>query len=381
MFRDRRVLQGTVIMPVFMIALFVFLLGTVASSVKKGSSLVIAVVSGSDKSVLAGLQGDDAMQVVPVASMAEGKELLRQKTVRLVVLFPPNISEAVVNGDAVVEAAYNSEEPLSSVALGAIKDSINQANKAAVKAVYRAKGVPESMTEPLRVKAEDTARKEGLGGSGIVGLLPYLIVLWAFYGGMSIVSDLVAGEKERGTMETLLISPVKRAGVALGKILALSVVCLVSSLTTLVGLLLLAALRLEVTKELFPSGMQISALAVICAAGVLMSLVVFFAAMMVSLSAYSRNIRESQTYMGVMSFAILLPAVFSQFIGFTGVESAPWVKFTPVLNTALSLKDLLHNDFNPALIVGSIGVNTCLGLLFILVAFRLFRREEIVLRV
>src|SRR5688572_33407948 len=92
----------------------------------------------------------------------------------------------------------------------------------------------------------------------VVSLLPYMIILWAFYGGMGIVGDLVAGEKEKNTLETLLIAPVRRTQIVLGKFYALSVVCLLSSVSSIIGLALYAAMRPPGSAELLKGGLGLN---------------------------------------------------------------------------------------------------------------------------
>ena len=67
--------------------------------------------------------------------------------------------------------------------------------------------VSRELAEPFQLEKKELKKEKGMAGSMIVGLLPYLIVIWAFYGGMAAATDSVAGEKERNTLETLLISP------------------------------------------------------------------------------------------------------------------------------------------------------------------------------
>lgn len=379
--RDRRVVQSALIMPVFLVALFAVLMGLIQRSVLDNPVISMTVVVGGDEQILESLRGSNELDLRFVPTYSAGIELLQSKETRLVVEFPRDMAQAVASGMGEVKVAYLQSDPMSQVALGAMREAIRQANTEGVKALLQQQRIDPGLAEPLQLKVEDATPKKGMSGSELVGLMPYLVVLWAFYGGMSIVSDMVAGEKERGTMETVLISAVKRGEIALGKILALACVCLVSATMTFVGVALLGILDLEITRGLFPDqgGLPLSAVGI--TGVVLLSLVAFFASLLVAISAASRNIRESQTYLGGLSFVVLLPAVFSQVIGFTGAENELWVAFTPILNSAMALRAALAGEGLTPAATGALATNLALALLCTYLSVRLFRREGMVLKV
>jgi sodium transport system permease protein len=81
------------------------------------------------------------------------------------------------------------------------------------------RGLPADVVKPFEVKRQNVAPPEKVGGNLIGGLIPYIIIILCFTGAMYPAIDLTAGEKERGTMETLLCSPVHRVNIVLGKFL------------------------------------------------------------------------------------------------------------------------------------------------------------------
>ncbi|MBX3114838.1 MAG: ABC transporter permease [Fimbriimonadaceae bacterium] len=379
--RDRRVLQASIVMPVFIIAIFVMIMGVIQQSVVEKKAIEIAVVGAGEKQStdLPGIEQD--FNTTPVATWEDGLKLLREKEVQAVYDQTRVTDETLSQASARAKIAFSSDDMLSKIAVSLLEKVVAIRNQEAVKFILDKNGIAQDFAEPIKLDIENISKEKGLAGSDIVSLLPYLIILWAFYGGMSIVSDLVAGEKERGTMETLLVSPVRRAAVALGKIFSLMVVCFVSSLTTLVAVFAVAKLNLPMTKTLFPSGLSVQFIDVLAALILLISLVSFFATMLVSICAYSRNIREAQTYLGLLSFVIILPAIFSQIIGFTGMERALWVQWTPILNTAVLLKSLISGEGHYAFLGPALLENFAFAAIFLRLSIQLFRREEIVLRV
>ncbi len=380
MMRDKRVVNAAFVAPVFMIILFIFLFGFIQEKVSKKPDMKLAFVKDR-ANPLAALLVKGGAKVTFVESVKEGLELMEDAKVRAVVEASPDFTAALVRGDAEVTTHYDSTEPLSSIAKSVVRGIVEEMNKQSVRAVLRQNGIPEKLAEPIAFIEKDEQKAEGIGGSMIIGLIPYLIVLWAFYGGFSSVSDLVAGEKERGTMETLLISPIKRSDVALGKFLALAAICLISSLTTLIGVMAIGLIKLDITKAMFPTGLHVSFLSIVELLGILVPLVVLFASMLLAVSAYAKNVREAQTYLTLVSFVVLMPAVFSQFIGFTGAQKEMWVRWTPILNSAVAIKEALLSSLEIVPFLITAGVSLVLGLLMLRVAFWLFSREQILTRV
>jgi sodium transport system permease protein len=371
--RDRRVLQASVVMPIFMVALFVFIFGIIQTSVSEKPKVEIAIVSTAGIDYNSFLPEESQDSITPVSSWEEGSKLVRDKHAQLII-------EVKQGADTTYRVGYLESAPLSAMAVAALQNQLTAQNLTLVKETLKANNLPDQ-TEHNKLQRENLDKDDGLAGSIIVSLLPYLIVLWAFQGGMSVVADLVAGEKERGTMETLLVSPVRRAAVALGKILAVMVVCFVGSLTTLAGVFLAATIKNPLTKNLFPTGVSIGFVDIIFTVITILTLVAFFATLMVTIAARARNIREAQTHLGLLTFMILMPAVFSQIIGFTGLESATWVYWTPVLNAAVVIKNLILGSATMGQLTPVWIVNLILAAIFLRTSIQLFRREEILLRV
>ena len=101
---------------------------------------------------------------------------------------------------------------------------------------WSATSKPESYTEPIRVRAEDVATPSEVGGSVWSRLFPFLLVIMALTGAFYPAVDLCAGEKERGTMETLLISPASRSEIVMGKFLTVMLASVMTALLNLVSM-------------------------------------------------------------------------------------------------------------------------------------------------
>ncbi len=374
MIRDRRVLFGAFIMPIILIMLFAQLIGTVERSFSEQQSIKLAILGDASDAFFQGLQGEERIQFIHVESIEVAQKQVEEGEVELALR-----ADHEPDGRLRLEAHYTSERPRSMVAYGAIKQAAEEAKSKRLGALAKEQGLSEAEMEPVLVEGEDLGKQEGLAGSPLSGLLPYLIILWTFYGGMSLVSDLIAGEKEKGTLETLLVSPIRRRDAALGKLIALTGVCLLSGLSSLVGLLL-SQLFSGGSSELIQGGLQVAPMSVVVFVLVLVPLALMFAGIMTAVSALAKSTRESQTYLTVVSFLIITPAIMSQFIGITGDDKELWAILTPVLNSSLVLQEAIKGRFDWANVMIAAGGSLVLALMFSLASVKMFQREQILNR-
>lgn len=375
MIRDRRVLFGAFIMPIILIILFAQLIGTVEKSFSEKQSIKLAVLGDASDAFLQGLKDEERIQFIQFQDLEEAQAQVEEGEVELAL-----VANNEADGRLKLEAFYTSERPRSMVAYSAIRQAAEKAKSQRLSALAKEQGLSESEMEPVLVEGEDVGKQEGLAGSPLSGLLPYLIILWTFYGGMSLVSDLIAGEKEKGTLETLLVSPISRRDAALGKLIALTGVCLLSGLSSLIGLLISQLIGMSSSSQLIQGGMQVAPVSVLVFVIVLVPLALMFAGIMTAVSALAKSTRESQTYLTVVSFLIITPAIMSQFIGITGDDKAMWAIMTPVLNSSLVLQEAIKGRVEPLNVLIAAGGSLVLALIFSFAAIKMFQREQILNR-
>jgi len=208
--------------------------------------------------------------------------------------------------------------------------------------------------------------------------LPYLLVLATFFGGVPTAFDAVAGEKERGTLETALVSPVGRGDLVWGKFLAVLTACIMAGVSALAGVVLASNSGIPPLRPVIGSSFSWSP--VFLSLGVMVPLGVFFSAMLLIVSSYARNQREAQTYLMPLSLAVMLPAMYSIFGGFGELPDGLVAALVPVYNCTALVRMQIEGG-TPlefvALALGSCSVYAVVG---VAVAERIFRRESVLLR-
>lgn len=379
MFRDRRVVTNAFILPIFAMLMMFQLFGLIGSSLGgKKTSTIHIVKSAGYEPFREALKVDPSMTIKEIESKDKGLKDLADGKARVVLVFPtelPKQDEAVK-----VDAYFTSEETTSSVALARVEALFNAANKAVAKTYLKSKSLPESVAEAVTLKPQDTAKAKGAGESIIAQMLPYILIMFIFAGGMSVASDLVAGEKERGTLETLMISPALRSEIAIGKWLSLTLFCLASAATSVISLLL-GSLTSSVAKKMMFSGeVTLEPGPILGMVLVVMALALMFASIQLWLSAMAKNMREGATYLGLANLVVLMPALFSQFVGMTDAVRSVWIRFTPILNSAMAIRDVLLNKATLLVYLGPILMSLLISMIFLAMTLRLFNREQVLTR-
>ena len=376
MLRDKRTRGAALFGPIFLMIFFICGFGSVLGSVAKPQSQVIHYVGTSDP-ILAALTLK-GLQLKEVKSVAEGEELIRKDKAKVVLEIG---KEASPGSPQVINAYFDPKQQRAQIALALVGRTISEASDGKLKSFLASNNLPEAASKPIQLKEKPVKVGEAGAGEFIVGLLPYLIVIWAFYGGFALATDLVAGEKEKATLETLLITPATRTQIVLGKFFALSALCLVSALASVAGLAITALLRLPGSDFMLQGGLGIGWPAALITLVVLLPTVAMFASLLLTFSTFAKNSREAQSYISLASFVVVVPAAFSQLIGLTDAASQRWVNFVPVLNTANNIRNALLGKPDWSGTAITFLVSGAIAAVLILIVVRLFNREEVLTRV
>jgi sodium transport system permease protein len=234
------------------------------------------------------------------------------------------------------------------------------------------RGVSPSLASPLLVKDVDlsTAKSRGLL---LMLFLPYMLMITAFTGGMHLAIDSTAGEKERKSLEPLLINPVPRWQIMTGKMLATVVFGFASLALTLVSFRL--ALPYMPTGSL---GIDLS-LDAATVGGILLvvaPVAILAAALLTMLATFAKSFREAQSY---MSLVILIPMIPSILFMVNPVKPEGWMMSIPMFSQNLLIGEFIRGEVVPqAWIAMSVGGTLAIGLLLAAFAATLFNRPGVV---
>jgi sodium transport system permease protein len=385
--RDRRTLLSMIIIPTLMIpGIMAVAVGVSAKMINKarGEVPTVMVLGGDDSPVLrAALAADPKLHLIRTA--ANWKQQISDKQLRAAVEIPAGFDAALDRGTPAEVKIYDYDGELrSGFAVGELRNFLNDYREKTVTARLAGRGLPVALVKPFEVKTQNVAPPEKVGGNLVGGLIPYLFILLCYTGAMYSAMDLTAGEKERGTMETILCSPVARTDLVLGKFLMVLTASLTAALismismglTFVVGGILMGATRMTAAAKAGPLPMLDPAGLLLVLAMVL-PVAVLFSAVLLAVSLFAKTIKEASSYVSPMIILIIIPAMMGLM---PGVELNARLALVPILNIALVSKELVSGVFHwqyLALIFGSTCVYAAAALAF---CVHLFNREEVLFR-
>ena len=385
--RDRRTLISTVLVPLLLFPLMmvgfsslaVIMVGKAKEEIPK-----VMILNGADSPVLlAELVKVKDFQIVRYA--ANWKEQISNKEIRAAVEIPEDFQASFEAGiTKTVKIYFYEGEIKSSFAAERFEKFFKDYRERIVRDRLAAKNVPASILAPFAIKQQNVAPPEKVSGATFGGLVGYMVILLCMTGSIYPAIDLTAGEKERGTMETILSSPISRMHLVLGKFLLV----LSAALTTAA----LSVLSMGISFSLLPrfgsgSGsrnghaaellFQLGPKAVLSVFAMALPLAVLFASVLMTIALFAKTYKEAQSYLTPLTFVVVIPAVAALM---PGVELTPKLALVPILNTSLVCKEIITGTYHwnsIALIFLSSCVYAAAGLFL---AFKTFQRESVLFR-
>jgi sodium transport system permease protein len=382
--RDRRTVISMIVVPTLAMPAVMLALGTMAVKLVSRAQQEIPkvmVLGGEDSpKTLAALRGLKTIESAPASQ--DYTNLISEKKIRAAVEIPRGFDAALQTGEHKTVQIYVYEGEMKST-FGAqpIEQYFRELSETTLGERLAAHHFPQRLLKPFEVRKTNVAPPQKVSGNLMGMVIPYLIILMCMTGAIYPAVDVTAGEKERGTIETLLCSPVARAHLVLGKCLMVLTAALVTMLLSLSS----TGLSFVMLKKLafgpahgphtLPVTIDLSSLAAVFAIMVPMAL--FFAATMLAIALFSRSTKEAQSYLQPLLIAAIMPAVASLL---PGVELNSWLAFIPIVNVSLVSKEILSGTYHWGYIALIFGSTCAYAATALAVAVRLFKRETVLFR-
>jgi len=373
-FRDRRmVMVAFVVMPLAVPLLLAGLgsVGTKRQVEKLEKSLELPVIGAEQAPNLVAWLGTNDVRVV--APPADPDAAVRQQDHEVVLRIDPQFGEDWRAGrPAAIELIYDSSRPMQSGAtISRVRALLGGYSQQVGTLRLIARGIHPAVAQPLRIGDRDVATPESRFDLA-QQMLPYLLLLLAFIGGMQLAIDATAGERERQSLEPLLATPASREAIISGKILATAAFTLLSVLMTL--------LMFRVAFALVPmeqAGMSLDvpwdALARLLLA--ILPIVLLGATVLTALAAFARSHREAQGYLPLLMFLPMLPTMY---LMVAPVKTQLWMLAVPFLGQNQLILRILRDERITAVDwAASLGAGLLVAGLVWWIAARLYHREQL----
>ena len=322
------------------------------------------------------------MQIVP--AKPDYAEEISNKQIRAAVEIPKDFDARLAGGETMTVKIYMYEgEMKSGFGADRLQKFFRDLRDRTIREHLEARQLPESLVRPFDIEQKNVAPPEKVGGAVLGGLVPYFIILLCLTGAMYPAMDLTAGEKERGTIETILCSPVSRTHLVLGKFLMV----LTASIATAVLSIISMAVSFGVGKRMLLGvahgaadevlQVTITGKAIVSIFIMVLPLAVFFSAALLAISLFAKSFKEAQSYLSPLMIVVVLPAVAALL---PGVELSTPLALVPVLNTSLVSKEIITGTYHWKYIALIFASSCVYATAALWLAVRLFQREDVLFR-
>jgi len=380
--RDRRTLIVMLLIPLVVFPLLINIVAKMTISQKREArekALAVALVRQENARDFIDVIGNP--QDISFAEWNESGDIetrLREGDVDFVLVFDAEFDRRIAaSKPARIDLHYISSEE-AEITRPRVLGLLDRYRKDRVSRRFAALDIDPDITEVLDVRERDHASIKEKIGEAIGGFIPYIVVIFCFIGAMYPAIDLAAGEKERGTIETLLASPATRLEIVIGKFTVVFLAAIGTGLISLVGIYLSIQGTREIPPELMKALIQvISVESMLLFLSLLIPLSIFFAAVLLSISIFAHSFKEAQSIMTPMNFLILIPVLIGLF---PGIKLNTLTAMVPILNVSLATRQIVSGTIPPLLLLEvwiSLFLLAALSLVF---CARWFQREGVIFR-
>jgi len=288
------------------------------------------------------------------------------------------ISDISTNVMGKVEVYYKSSD-LMSKAKNRINNALEIYKNEVVSKRLSQFNVDKDLLEPLDIINKDISTKKETIGKVVGGLIPYMLVIFIFLGAMYPAIDLGAGEKERGSLETLLSSPATKFEITVGKLMVVSLAGMVSGLISVVGISVPFYFIGNIPDQIKSTVLEIMSPFIIVSVIILMiPIAIFFASMLLSISFYARSFKEAQSLMGPLNIIIIVPLMLT--LG-PGIEIDHITALIPLINVGLLTKEILAGSAQPIYFIETLSSLLFFAAIGIRFSVYWFNKENTIFRV
>jgi sodium transport system permease protein len=370
--RDRRTLSGALVYPLIgpiLLALVYAIMGHTAST-QADKSLPLPVVGAENAPALVQFLQQNNAQIMPAPEDPEAE--VQSGNHDIVLIIPKDYRKDFSAGHSATVQLVMDESR------GSAQSSIRRA-RALLESYSRqigslrllARGVHPAVTLALAIEEVDVATPQSQAAT-LLNMLPYFIVFSLFIGGMYLAIDTTVGERERGSLEPLLINPAARSELVLGKLGATLVFTIVAVVETLLAfyvmLNVLPTESLGVKISLHTNTLWVIFLIVI-------PVMLLTSSLQMIVATFTRGFKEAQNYLG---FMMIIPALPGMFLAFVPVKVKLWMMLIPIFAQQLLINQALRGevlDWIQTLV--SAIVTIAVGVVLTVLAIRMYERERV----
>ncbi len=389
--RDRRAIISSLlipllILPVLMLGLPLLLGGLFEREQSTVSEIAIEGLSYLPESLKENLEA----QNIAFVEATDLESLVREGDFQVALSVASDFQAKLANQEKAELTLYSKRGNLRSELNAAkIADAVDSYSASIIQERLELVGLSQEDLEPISVVTTDASSEAERSSGQLAWLIPFFIAVWTLAGGQVTALDATAGEKERGTLESLLVSPVRRVEVVVGKFLATLAFGLAASIMAILGYIVggvvLRALFLNRLGDdagelvaIMGGSLQTTPLSIVLLLLSALLLAALIAALLISITSFARTYKEAQSYVAPLSFIMIIPAIGLQFSDFFGTNIL--VYCVPIMNALILMDDIVKGQAALLPVLVTWASLAAFSVLLLDFAYRSFKREGVIFR-
>jgi sodium transport system permease protein len=370
--RDRRTVATSLFYPLLgplMLILIFTVIGQTAAT--RSEPLELPVAGAEHAPSLVAFLEQRNVTIQP--ALADPQAAVRAGDAEAVLIIPPGYGDAFRAGrPATVQLVIDDSRQSANSTIRRAREVLAGYSDQIGRLRLVARGVSPTAIEALAIEEVDVATSQSRAAN-LLNVMPYFIIFALFSGGAGLAVDTTAGERERGSLEPLLINPVPRRNVMLGKLLAVQLLTVVALVETLLAFMLV--LNLVPLGQAFGIQLSFSLASTITIFVLTIPIMVLAGALQMLIAASSRGAKEAQLYVQLIP---LIPALPGLVLIFTPIKAALWYMLIPTFGQQLLINQVMRGEAIDTLNAAVSALATLLiGAVLLVVAMRLYQREAL----
>ncbi|MDZ7704881.1 MAG: ABC transporter permease subunit [Trueperaceae bacterium] len=389
--RDRRAILSNLLVPLLLLPIVMLglplLIGGLVSQQQETASQI--GIEGLDNLPDALRQRLEAQNIALQATDTP-EQAVREDTYSAALSVPANVAERIGQGENVEITVYTKPGNLrSELDSGKIRSAVQSYRQEIVRERLEEAGLEPSILEPVTISTVNANTEAEQASGQLSWLIPFFIAIWTLSGGQMTAIDATAGEKERGTLEVLLVAPIRRSEVVVGKFVATLLFGLSAALMAIVGYILGGTILRSLFSDMMGDqaseftqvmggSLSVGPLSVVLLVVSTLLLAMLIAALLIGITSFARSFREAQTYLAPLSFLLILPAISLQFSEL--LDFGPLIYLVPVVNALLLMDDIVTGSAGALPVLLTWASLLAFAALLLDFAYRSFKREGVIFR-
>lgn len=390
-FRDRRAIVSNlliplILVPVMMLGLPLLIGGLIGR--EQVTLTQVGVVGMADlPDGLASALRDASIELSPVD---DATKAVRDGSVEVALEVPAGFGSTIAEGGrgqlGLVTKVGNMKSELSA---SKVQQAVSAYQRSVVAGRLAAVGLDSALLTPVSITTVDASSQAERSSGQLSWLIPFFIAIWTLTGGQMTAIDATAGEKERGTLEVLLVAPVRRSEVVVGKFLATMAFGLTAASTAIIGFMIGSIVMQQVfvprlgeqaeqVVAVMGGSLSVSLVGILQLLASALLLAAFVSALLIGIALFARSFKEAQSYVAPLSFLFVIPAVALQFKDLIGVGGS--IYYVPVLNVLVLMDNVVRGSATSQEMLITWAVMLVAVVLLLRFALANFNREGVLFR-